>query len=83
MQNRKNLTLNLSTGKGYSVLNIIEKAKEVTGMEIPYSIVNRRPGDPDSLIANPKLAQKTLDWVPENTKLNHLLESMWNIYKNN
>ena len=83
LQKRKNLTLNLSSGKGYSVLNIVEKTKEVTGMDIPYRIVNRRPGDPDSLIANPKLAQEILNWIPENTKLNHLLESMRNIYKNN
>ena len=83
LRKRKNPILNLSSGKAYSVLNVIEKAKEVTGMEIPYKIVSRRAGDPGTLVANSKLAKETLNWVPKYTKLNHLLESMWNVYKNN
>ena len=83
LRKRKNAILNLSSGEAYSVLNIIEKAKEVTGMEIPYKIVSRREGDPGTLVANSKLAKETLNWVPKYTKLNHLLESMWNVYKNN
>ena len=79
----ENIILNLSSGKGYSVLNVVEKAKEVTGMEIPYKIVCPREGDPGTLVASAKLAKETLNWVPKNTTLNHLIESMWNIYKKN
>ena len=80
-QNKKCLTLNLATGEGYSVLEVIKKAEEISGKNITYDIVKRRPGDPAKLVATSKLAFDLLDWVPKYSSLETLLNSMWNIYK--
>lgn len=81
-QNKKCVTLNLATGKGYSVLEVIKKAEEISGKNITYDIVKRRPGDPAKLVATSKLAFDLLDWDPKYSSLETLLSSMWNIYKN-
>lgn len=57
-----NLTLNLGTGKGLSVLDIIKGFESATGISIPYEIVSRRPGDVAKLEACPALAEKLLGW---------------------
>ena len=54
---------NLGTGTGYSVLEIIASFEKVTGVKIPYKIVDRRPGDVDICYANPTKAKKELGWV--------------------
>ncbi|MBF88358.1 MAG: UDP-glucose 4-epimerase GalE [Candidatus Marinimicrobia bacterium] len=82
LRNKKNIILNLSTGKGYSVLDIIKTARDITDVKIPYSVVNRRLGDPEVLIANSTLANEILDWYPVNSNLTHLIKSMWNVYSN-
>lgn len=55
-------TVNLGTGKGYSVKEVIATVEEVTGKKVPHKIVPRRPGDPPSLVADPKRAQQLLQW---------------------
>ncbi|MFH0736020.1 MAG: UDP-glucose 4-epimerase GalE [bacterium] len=54
--------INLGTGIGYSVKEIINMAKEITGFEIPFEIVERRAGDPDILVADNKKALEVLGW---------------------
>jgi UDP-glucose 4-epimerase len=81
-QNEKCVTLNLATGEGYSVLEVIKKAEEISGKNITYDIVKRRPGDPAKLVATSKLAFDLLDWDPKYSSLETLLSSMWNIYNN-
>ena len=78
---KKNLIVNLSTEKGYSVLETINKAKELTGREIPYQIVGRRDGDPDTVVASFAKATKLLNWKAEHSDLETILSTMWNIYK--
>ncbi len=56
---------NLGTGSGNSVKEIIESAKKVTGLDIPYKVVDRRPGDPDILVADNKKAKEILNWSPK------------------
>lgn len=56
------ITLNLGTGRGYSVLEAISAFKEACGRPIPYRIVGRRPGDVPSCYADPSLARRVLDW---------------------
>jgi len=56
------LTLNLGTGTGYSVKEILAVAEEVTGRKVPTRIAPRRPGDPPALVANPACAQQILNW---------------------
>jgi UDP-glucose-4-epimerase GalE len=56
------LTVNLGTGEGSSVKEVIATVEEVTGKKVPYKIVPRRHGDPPALVADPKRAQQLLKW---------------------
>ena len=78
---RKNLTVNLSTEKGYSVLEAINEAEKVTGKNIKFEIVDRREGDPDNVIASYKKAKDLLNWQAKHSDLKTILSTMWNIYK--
>ena len=77
----KNLIVNLSTESGYSVLEAINNAKEITGRDIPYQIVGRRDGDPDTVVASFAKANKMLNWKAKYSDLKTILSTMWNIYK--
>ena len=57
--------INLGSGKGYSVLEVIKALSEVSGQVIQYKIGERRLGDPASLVASNALAHKKLGWKPE------------------
>ncbi|MBE7461590.1 MAG: UDP-glucose 4-epimerase GalE [Zoogloeaceae bacterium] len=59
------LTVNLGTGRGYSVLEVIEAFRQASGKEVPYRIVARRPGDVASCYADPSLAARLLGWRAE------------------
>ena len=56
------LTLNLGTGEGLSVLDVVHSFEHATGITIPYSICARRPGDVPRLECSPRLAERTLGW---------------------
>ena len=56
------LTVNLGTGRGYSVLEMIKAFEKVSGRPVPYAIVERRPGDVAACYADPSLAEKLLGW---------------------
>ena len=56
---------NLGTGRGYSVLEMIEAFKKASGRDIPYKIVSRRSGDIAECFADPSLAERELDWIAE------------------
>ncbi len=79
-KNKNNLVLNLGTGHGYSVLEVIKMAKKITGKEIKHSVIDRRAGDPEKLIASSDLAKKTINWEAEHSDLEKILTSMWNLY---
>ena len=59
---RPSITVNLGTGRGYSVLELVKAFERASGRPIPYDIVARRPGDIDACYADPTLARKTLGW---------------------
>ena len=82
VEKKKNLVVNLSTANGYSVLEAIDKAKEITGKDIPIQIVGRRDGDPDTVVASFAKANKILNWEAKYSDLETILSSMWEIYKN-
>jgi UDP-glucose 4-epimerase len=69
---------NLGTGYGYSVMEVIDKAAQVTGRKIAYEKSARREGDPPALVASNKKAMKELGWKPEWTQLDSILETAWN-----
>lgn len=57
------LTLNLGTGRGYSVLEVLRAFEEASGRVVPYRVVGRRPGDVAECWADPSLANRTLGWA--------------------
>jgi UDP-glucose 4-epimerase len=68
---------NLGTGKGYSVLEVIECARQVTGRDIPMQIEPPRQGDPVRLIAEPSKAKSVLGWDPSVSDLKSIIQSAW------
>jgi UDP-glucose 4-epimerase len=70
--------LNLGTGRGYSVLDVIECVREVTGREIPSRIEAPRAGDPARLIADPSKAKALLRWQAAVSDLPSIVRSAWN-----
>lgn len=71
------LQLNLGTGRGTSVREIIDACRRVTGHPIPEVLGRRRPGDPPELVADCRLAQRTLDWKPRYTDIEAIIETAW------
>lgn len=76
----EDLAVNLGTGKGYSVLEMIDAAGKVVGKEINFEIVPRRPGDPDDLYASTELAGKKLNWKAGHSDLDTIFSSMIPVY---
>ena len=71
------IKLNLGTGQGASVQEVIEAARRVTGHAIPAEIVARREGDPPQLVADASLANKTLNWQPKYADIESVVASAW------
>ncbi|HEV2522473.1 MAG TPA: UDP-glucose 4-epimerase GalE [Candidatus Acidoferrales bacterium] len=69
--------LNLGSGRGYSVLEVIECAREITGREIPMKMETPRAGDPARLIADPSKAKAVLGWEPVSSDLPSIVRSAW------
>ena len=80
LQSGDSIIVNLATGEGYSVLDVIKKAREITGHSIPYEITARREGDPAKLIASSESAGELLDWKPKLSDLESLLKTTWRVY---
>ncbi len=70
--------INLGNGQGYSVLEVIETARRVTGRKIEIKIEPARPGDPSRLIANAEKARATLGWKPAQAELSEIIGTAWN-----
>jgi UDP-glucose 4-epimerase len=69
--------INLGNGQGYSVLDVIKTARQVTGRQIEIKIEPPRPGDPSRLIANAEKARSVLGWLPAYTDLASIIRSDW------
>jgi UDP-glucose 4-epimerase len=68
---------NLGNGQGFSVKQVIETARQVTGRPIPYVVRDRRPGDPATLIASSERIRRELGWQPQYPRLEDILNSAW------
>ncbi|RLL43834.1 UDP-glucose 4-epimerase GalE [Oceanobacillus piezotolerans] len=69
---------NLGSSNGFSVKEMIETARKVTGKEIPAKIGERRAGDPSTLIASSEKAKQILGWNPTRTAITKIVEDAWN-----
>jgi len=74
---------NLGNGKGFSVKEVIELARKITGVNIKAVETARREGDPAVLVASSERARKELGWNPKYDKLETIIETAWNWHKNN
>ena len=68
---------NLGSNTGYSVLEMIEAAREVTGHPIPLKMGERRSGDPALLVASSTKAKEILGWQPHYTDIKEIIASAW------
>ena len=72
---------NLGSGEGYSVKEVIDTVKEVTGRDFEVEVSERRAGDPAVLIASSDKIQKELDWQPKYTELEKIISTAWQWHK--
>jgi UDP-glucose 4-epimerase len=70
------VAMNLGTGQGYSVKQVVEAIEHVTGYTVPTQIGARRPGDPAELVADPSLAERTLKWKAQRS-LDNIIATAW------
>ena len=68
---------NLGTGKGYSVLEVIKTVEKISGKPVIYSVTNRRPGDPPSLVAEAQKIRDKLSWSCDFSDLESIVETAW------
>jgi len=71
------MALNLATGQGHSVREVIAAAERVTGRRIPRREAARRPGDPPALVADAARARALLGWTPRHSDLDSILATAW------
>ncbi|MBF0381700.1 MAG: UDP-glucose 4-epimerase GalE [Magnetococcales bacterium] len=70
---------NLGNGTGFSVLDVIDEARKVTGRKFPVIMAKRRPGDPSILVADSSLAKRELNWQPKYFTLKDMMTHAWNV----
>ncbi len=82
LQGGESNIFNLGNGVGFSVREVIETARKVTGHPIAAKEVERRAGDPAQLIASSEKAKRVLGWNPQHDSLEEIISSAWNWHKN-
>jgi UDP-glucose 4-epimerase len=77
LSERPQMIYNLGNGRGFSVREVIDVARRVTGAEIPAEECARRPGDPATLVASSQKIRSELGWVPQHPDLDAIVSSAW------
>ena len=77
LETQDRLIFNLGNGKGFSVREVIESARRVTGHPIPAEVCPRRAGDPAVLVASSEKAIRELGWKPKYTQLDEIIRTAW------
>ena len=75
------LVVNLGTSRGISVLEILDAARKVSGMDLPLILSDRRPGDPAVVLASAEKAERLLDWSPAFSDVETILKTMLAAYR--
>jgi UDP-glucose 4-epimerase len=78
--NNKSISLNVATGSGNSVLEVVRKFEEILGIKVKYSIVDRRTGDPSKVISETKYINSPIGWKPVHSSLDSIVRSVLKIY---
>jgi UDP-glucose 4-epimerase len=75
------LVYNIGNGQGFTVLQVIESVRRVTGHPVPVVLEGRRPGDPAVLVASSEAIQRDLGWTPKHAELDDIIASAWHWHK--
>ena len=81
LRERDSLVYNLGSGNGYSVREVIETARQVTGHPIPVHELPRRAGDSARLVASSEKIKRVLGWKPEHDDLHEIMSSAWDWHR--
>ena len=73
--------INLGTGNGHSVMEVISAVKRISGLLPPTRPVEKRPGDPPVLVADASRAHQTISWIPKHKDIHEIVESAWKWHK--
>ena len=74
-------TFNLGNSRGFSVREVLDAARAVTGLPIPYEIRGRRPGDPPILVSDSARARRELGWQPRYESLEDIIATAWRAFR--
>ena len=77
----EDLVVNLGTSRGISVLEILDAARKVSGMDLPVILSDRRPGDPAVVLASAEKAERLLEWSPAFSDVETILKTMLAAYR--
>lgn len=77
LERHPNAKYNMGNGKGFSVLEVIELAKKITGVDIPYEFAKNRPGDPAILVASSDKISMETGWKPDYPSLETIINTAW------
>ena len=80
---KQSISVNLGSETGVTVSEMIQRAREMTGMPISAAAAERRPGDPAELVASSAKAKELLGWEPRYSDLDTLIDSTWQVYCKN
>ncbi len=83
VERKESLSVNLGSESGVTVLEMIQRAREITGRTIPAATSDRRQGDPAELVASSAKAREVLGWEPRYSDPDTLIDSTWQVYRNN
>jgi UDP-glucose 4-epimerase len=81
LRHKKSLTVNLGSQTGVSVLEMVARARAITGRAIPAEVTERRLGDPAELVASSGKALELLGWVPKFSDVDTLVSTTWKMYE--
>ena len=83
IKENKNLEINLGTGEGFSVLDVVKNIEIISNKKINYVISERRAGDPDIVLSSSKKAKQLIGWTPTRSDLGNIIKSSWATYNYN